>query len=76
MLLHELSLVVEKRLLIAVAPLFAEHRLQGARPSAVVMRGLSCPAACGICLDKGSTPRLLHWQADSLPLSHQESLRS
>ena len=27
----------------------------------------------GIFLDQGSNPRLLHWQADSLPLSHQGS---
>ena len=33
--------------------------------------GLSCSAACGIFPDQGSDLRLLHWQADSLPLSHQ-----
>ena len=33
--------------------------------------GLSCFAACGIFPDQGSNPCLLHWQADSLPLSHQ-----
>ena len=27
----------------------------------------------GIILDQGSNPRLLHWQADSLPLSQQGS---
>ena len=27
--------------------------------------GLSCSAACGIFLDQGSNPCLLHWQADS-----------
>ena len=27
--------------------------------------------ACGILLDQGSNPRLLHWQADSSPLSRQ-----
>ena len=75
MLLHELSLVVESRLLIAVAPLFAEHRLQGARPSAAVMRRLSCPTACGIFLDKGSTasPALAGRFFTTDP---QESLRS
>ena len=31
----------------------------------------SCSAACGIFLDQGLNPCLLHWQADSLPLSHQ-----
>ena len=30
--------------------------------------------ACGIFLDQGSNPCLLHWQADSSPLSHQGSL--
>ena len=29
--------------------------------------------ACGIFLDRGSNPCLLHWQVDSLPLSHQGS---
>ena len=30
--------------------------------------------ACGVFPDQGSDPALLHWQLDSLPLSHQESL--
>ena len=32
-----------------------------------------CPVACGIFTTQGSDPRLLHllhWQADSFPLSH------
>ena len=33
------------------------------------MHGLSCSAACGIFPDQRSNPSLLHWQADSLPLS-------
>ena len=33
--------------------------------------GLSCSAACGIFMDQGSNPCLLHWQVDSLPLNHQ-----
>ena len=37
--------------------------------------GLSCSASCGIFQDQGSNPCLLHGQADSLPLSHQGSLR-
>ena len=41
--------------------------------SAIVVPGPSCPAACGIFLDQGSNPCLQHWQADSLPLSHQGS---
>ena len=34
----------------------------------------SCPVACGIFPDQGSNPRLLHWQADSVPLDHQAGL--
>ena len=30
-------------------------------------------AACGILLDQRSNPCLLHWEVDSLPLSHQGS---
>ena len=32
---------------------------------------LSCSKACGIPLNQGSNSFLPHWQADSLPLSHQ-----
>ena len=35
--------------------------------------GLSYSVACGIFLDQGSNTYLLHWQVDSLPLSHQGS---
>ena len=35
----------------------------------------SCPTAPGIFPDQGQNLCLLHWQADSLPLSHQGSLR-
>ena len=35
------------------------------------MHGFGCSVACGIFLDQGSNPCLLHWQVDSLPLSHQ-----
>ena len=35
------------------------------------MHGLSCSEMCGIFPDQGSNLCLLHWQADSLPLSHQ-----
>ena len=45
-----------------------EHRLSG-----YVVHRLSCSSACGIFLDLGSNPCLLHWQADSLPMSHQGS---
>ena len=37
--------------------------------STVVVRGLSCPIACGIFPDQGWNPCLLHWQADSQPLT-------
>ena len=35
---------------------------------------LSHSVACGIILDQGSNPCLLHRQAGSLPLSHREAL--
>ena len=41
--------------------------------STVVGHRLSCSKACGIFPDQGLNPCLLHWQADSLPLSHQGS---
>ena len=41
--------------------------------SAIVPHGPSCSAACGIFPDQGLNPCPLHWQADSQPLSHQES---
>ena len=34
---------------------------------------LSCSVACGIFLDQGSYPCLLHWQADSYPLPYRGS---
>ena len=34
---------------------------------------LSCSIACGVFPAQGSNPRLIRWQADSLPLSHQGS---
>ena len=39
--------------------------------SVVVVRGLRCPAARGTLPDQGLNLCLLHWQVDSLPLSHQ-----
>ena len=41
--------------------------------SAIVARGLSRSAACGIFPDQGSNPCPLHWQANSQPLCHQGS---
>ena len=39
--------------------------------SVVVVHRLSCSVACGIFPDQGLNSYLLHWQADSLSLSHQ-----
>ena len=36
--------------------------------------GSSCHVASGIFQDQGSNKRFPHWQVDSLPLSHQESI--
>ena len=41
--------------------------------SIIVAHGLSCSVAYGIFLEQGSNSCLLHWQEDSLPLSHQGS---
>ena len=41
--------------------------------SGVVAQGLSCSEACEIFQDQGFNPCLLHWRADSLPLSHEGS---
>ena len=79
-------LVAVGGLLIAVASLVAELRLQARGLNSCglralhcrlsnVVQGLSCPAACGIFLDQGSNPCPLHWQADSYPLYHQVSPR-
>ena len=40
----------------------------------VSAHGLGCSGACEIFPDQGSNPGLLHWQEDSLPLSHQGRL--
>ena len=47
-------------------------RLWGTGSVAVVHR-LSCSVACEIFLDQGLNQCLLHWPADSLPLSHEGS---
>ena len=39
--------------------------------STVLVHGLSYSVACGVCWDHGLNPCLLHWRAESLPLSHQ-----
>ena len=65
------SLVVVCGFLIVMASLVAP-RLQSTG-SVLVSRRLSYSTACGIFLDQGLNPCLLHWQVDSLPLSHQGS---
>ena len=68
-----LLFVAVRWLLIEVASLVAEHRLESTGSVATV-QGLSCSMTCGIFPDQGWNPCPLHWQADSLPLDHQESL--
>ena len=82
------SPVAVNGVLIAVASFVAEHGFKGAQVSVVVVlglqstcsivvvHGLSYFEACGIFPDQGLNPYLLHWQADSLPLSHQGSPNS
>ena len=60
-----LLFVAVRRLLIAVASLVAEHRLQGGKASVVVAHRLSCSTTCGIFPDQGSNLCPLNWQADS-----------
>ena len=57
-------------LLIVVAPLVVELGLESTG-SIVVAHGLSYSLARGIFLDQGWNLCLPHWQADSLPTSHQ-----
>ena len=85
----DFSLVVVCGLFVVVASLIAEHVLQDMRASAVIAHWLSsCGSwaqehrsivvaqelSCGIVLDHGSSPCLIHWHVDSLLLSHQGSL--
>lgn len=73
------ALVAELGLLTAVASPAAEQGLRGSRAWAPEYRLSSCspraqmPSACGIFLGQRSKPRLLHRQADSVPLSPQGS---
>ena len=57
-------LYVMHRLLLAVAPLLGEHRLQSAGP-AVVAHELCCSLACGIFPDQGLNWCPLHYKVDS-----------
>ena len=71
------SLVATRRLLLTEVSLDAGLSCcssQALECGLVVVQGLSCSKACGILPDQGSNPRLLHWQADLLPQSHQRRL--
>ena len=52
-----------------------ELQLPGSRAQAQKLwcASLAVPPVCAIFPDQGSSPCLLHWQADSLPVSHQGS---
>ena len=56
----------------AQASLVVEHRQALGHRLIFALHGFSCSAACGLLPDQGLNLCLLHWQADSLPLSHQE----
>ena len=66
------SLVLVHSLLIAVVSLVRARGLQNPGSVAVAC-GLSRLLICGIFPDQGSNPCPLHWQGDSLPLSHHGS---
>ena len=57
----------------ALGSVTAVRRLESAG-SAVVAQDLSCPSVCGTVPEQGWNLRPLHWQADTLPLSHLGSL--
>ena len=54
----------------------AEHGPQGTRASRVVLCGPRCSVTHEILPGQGWNPCLLHWQAESLPLSQQGSLNN
>ena len=63
---------VVRGLLRSVAPLVMAPGLESTG-SIAVAPSLGCSAASGFLPDQGLNPCLLHWQAESLPLSHQGS---
>ena len=68
--------IVEKRvysLVVVQGLLLPWLLLLGAQAWVVVVCGLTCSMEWGLFLDQGWNLCLLHWQADSLPLSHQGS---
>ena len=68
------SLAVAQELLTAVTSLVAEPGSGARGLSGCGTYGLRCPMVRGLLPDQGQNPRPLHWQADSQPLGHQESL--
>ena len=77
LLIVVVSLVVEHRLSGKWASVVAACGLSSCGSQAlstgsiVVVHGLSCSAICGIFPDQGLNGCPLHWQVDSLTLSHQ-----
>ena len=69
-LLTAVAALVGRRLEGTHASVAAVSSLQSTA-SIVVVRRLSCSTTHGTFLDQGLNPCLLHWEADSLPLSHQ-----
>ena len=72
------SLIVEHRLYGTRASVVAVCRLSNCTSWTPEHRFSSYgtgayPTARGIFLDQGLNPYILHWQVDSLPLSHQRS---
>ena len=66
MAVQGLSLVAVLGRLVAAASVVAEYRLSGVQASMVVVRRLSCSAACRIFPDTGwSLCVPSHWQVDS-----------
>ena len=66
-LVAELRLGTQASVLVALGPSSCGSR-------ALTHKLDSCgPQACGVFPDQESNPCLLHWQADSLSLSHQGS---
>ena len=66
------SLVAELGLQGSCASMIAVPRLESTG-SVAAAHGLICAAAHGTFPDQELNPCLLHWQADSLPRSHQGS---
>ena len=73
------SHITERRLYDVKASVVVAHGLSSCGSqvletgSTVVVHRLSCSAACGIFQGQGLNLCFLHWQEDSLPLSHQGS---